>query len=97
MSQRFKFKSNHEKPKINLIGIGEETENMFSGPHTELFSNREITVEGCKGVMEYKDTYLKIKINKGLMVLCGEDFRITHYENNVITVKGKISSIEFCV
>jgi len=97
MSRKFKFKSNREKPKINLLSLGENAEGSFISPHTQLFSNREITVEGCKGVMEYKDTYLKIKIDKGLIILCGDGFCITHYENHVITVKGKISTIEFCM
>ena len=70
---------------------------MISGSHMEIFSNGEINIDGCKGVVEYKDTYLKLKLNRGSILICGSNFDITYFENNFITVKGKISSMEFNV
>ena len=49
------------------------------------------------GVFEYRDTYLKLKLNKGAVIICGSGFDITYFENRLITVKGKISSVEFSV
>ena len=49
------------------------------------------------GVYEYNDTYLKLRLSKGALVLCGERFDIVTYEEKTITVKGKINSLEFCL
>ncbi|MBR4072898.1 MAG: YabP/YqfC family sporulation protein [Clostridia bacterium] len=97
MSQKFKFKSNHKKPKINFSLKNDAPEIGFNDPRIEMLFNKEITLEGCKGVLEYKDNYIKLKLQKGSLQLCGEDFGITHFENNTITVKGKITTLEFCI
>lgn len=99
MAKKFKFKSEKPKEKWHVFGCGETDvkADMVKGPHIELFCNREITVEGCTGVSEYSDDYLKLRLNKGALILCGCGFDISLFEGTTITVKGKISSIEFCV
>lgn len=99
MSKKFKFKS--EKPKekwriFNCSEIGEQTK-LANVPHIELIGNKEITVEGCIGVFEYSGTYLKLKLSKGSLIVSGTDFDITAFEGTTITVKGNVSSLEFCV
>ena len=99
MSKKFKFKSEKPKEKWRIFScsdIGEEARRVGSA-HIELFGNREITVEGCMGVFEYRDTYLKLKLPKGALILCGTCFDITAFEGTTITVKGNLSSLEFCV
>ena len=68
---------------------------MMSSTHTEIFGNSKISIDGCMGVYEYRDTYLKLKLQRGSVILCGSGFDITYFENRLITVKGKISSVEF--
>jgi len=70
---------------------------MISGPHTEIFNNTKISIDGCLGVFEYTDTYIKLRLSKGCIILCGTDFNIAFFENRLITVTGKISSVEFCL
>ena len=99
MSKKFKFKS--EKPMekwriFNCSDIGEEAQRV-QAPHIELFGTKEITVEGCIGVFEYSETYLKLKLQKGALIVCGTNFDISAFEGTTITVKGKMSSIEFCI
>ena len=99
MAKKFKYKSEKPKEKWRIFGCGDvdiETD-MVNGTHIELFSNREITVEGCIGVFEYSDAYLRLRLNKGALILCGSGFDIASFEGSNITVKGKISSLEFCV
>ena len=95
MSEKFKFVSKKKKEKINLLGI--EREREFKGAHIELFSNKEITIDGCCGVFEYGNDYIRLNIGKGSVLLCGNNFDIVFFENQLITVKGNISSLEFCV
>lgn len=99
MSKKFKFKS--EKPKekwriFNCSDIGEQAK-LINAPRIELFGNKEITVEGCIGVLEYSDTYLKLKLPKGSIILCGTNFDISAFAGTSITVRGNMSSLEFCI
>lgn len=99
MSKKFKFVSQKAKEKWRIFSYAEKNVNadMVKGPHIELFGNREITVEGCLGVLEYSGEYIKLKLNRGTLILCGTDFDISCFEGTTITVRGKISSAEFCV
>lgn len=49
------------------------------------------------GVLEYSDTYLKLRLPKGALTVCGSGFDIVTFEGTAITVKGNMSSLEFCV
>lgn len=99
MSKKFKFKSEKPKQKWRLFNYSDAIidKNLVKGPHLELFGNRELVLEGCMGVFEYSDTYLKLKLSKGALILCGCNFDIVSFEGSTITVKGRISSLEFCV
>lgn len=99
MSKKFKFKSDKPKEKWRIFGCSDMQlePDYVKGPHLELFGNREIIVEGCMGVLEYSDSYLKLRLPKGALTVCGGCFDIVSFEGTTITVKGKISSLEFCV
>ena len=99
MSKKFKFKSEKPKEKWRIFNCSdiEAEARRLNAPHIELFGNREVTVEGCIGVFEYCDTYLKLKLPKGALIVCGTNFDISAFEGTTITVKGKMSSIEFCI
>lgn len=95
---KFKFISNKKKDKFNIFNIKEDlvNANTVKGIRIEILSNKNITVEGIKGVFDYKDDYIKLKLKKGYLIICGRNFFITYYENETITVSGIISNIEFC-
>ena len=68
---------------------------LLSSTHTEIFGDEKINIDGCMGVYEYRDTYIKLKLKRGALILTGIGFDIVYFENRLITVKGKISSLEF--
>ncbi len=68
---------------------------MLNSSHIEIFGNGKINVDGCLGVYEYKDTYLKLRLIKGALILCGSGFNIVYFENRLISISGKISAVEF--
>lgn len=97
MAKKIKIEKGKKREKLNLFG----SEKVFSGDimngaHTEIFSNCRIVIEGCLGVYEYNDCYLKLKLIKGALIVCGSEFDISTFENSTITVNGKIGSLEFC-
>ena len=99
MARKLKIEKSKKKRKWKLIGCADQVlhTDTISGAHIEIFGNSEISIEGCLGVFEYEDSYLKLRLSKGTLILCGSGFDIAYFENRLITVKGKISSVEFCV
>ena len=95
MTEKYRFISKKKKERINLIGNDNNRE--IKGAHIEMFSNKEIIIDGCCGVCEYGNDYLRLNIGKGSLILNGCDFDIVFFENHLITVRGNISGLEFCV
>lgn len=99
MAKKLKIEKNQKREKWNLLGIDttDTYKALLLGPRIELFSNSEAIVEGCLGVYEYNDNYLKLKLSNGALILVGENFDIVSFGDKTITVKGKINSLEFGV
>lgn len=98
MSKKFKFNSSHSV-KLNLSGKAKEffDTGILTGAHIELFSNRHIIVDGCFGIADYGDDYIKLSLEKGALILYGDNFDIISLEEKIINIKGKIISLEFCM
>lgn len=96
---KFKFKTNKHKKKFNFITDSDDflKEEMTNNTHIEMFSNKKIILDGCTSIFDYQNDYIKLKLKKGHITVLGTDFSITDFENEKIIIKGKISSIEFCV
>ena len=97
MAKKLKLDIKQKKNRWKLSGMPDkvlETE-MLSSSHIEISGNNRISIDGCLGVYEYKDTYLKLRLLKGSVILCGGGFNIVYFENRLISVTGKISAIEF--
>ncbi len=98
MAKKYKIEKSGKKVKWDLLGKNDNfSANMLSASHTEIIGNTSLTLDGCLGVYEYTDTFLKLKLSRGAMIICGTDFDIVLFENKQISVRGKISSVEFCV
>ena len=99
MSRKMKIERQKKKEKWKLLRYADDIfeSNALFAPHIEIFGNSNINIDGCVGVYEYNDTYIKLKLAKGALILCGNGFEISLFEHRMITVKGKISSLEFCV
>ena len=98
LAKKYKIEKSNKKNKWNLSANEERINpNILFSPIIEITGNSVLTLEGCHGVLEYTDTYMKLKLQKGVLIICGSDFDITLFENKLISVKGNISSVEFCV
>ncbi len=97
LAKRIKLEKTKKKEKWNLFTTEKpiDSENL-KGAHTEIFSRGRVVIEGCLGVYEYNDTYLKLRLIKGAVIISGTDFSISAFESGTITVNGKISTLEFC-
>lgn len=95
MGDRVKLKKKKSKWKLGGFSEDETARENIGSARIEICGNTRITVDGCLGVYEYRDTYLRLRLTKGTAILCGIGFNIVFFENRQITVKGKISSVEF--
>lgn len=95
---KFVFKTK-KKSKINLIKDPNEILNadLLNSAHTEIYSNKKVIIEGCKGIVDYQNNLIKLKLKKGFLTLNGTDILVISFENEKIDIKGNFNSLEFCV
>ena len=68
---------------------------MGNGVRMELNSNREATIDGCKGVLEYDENVVRLNTGQGQVRLTGRGLVIRTLSQNQAVVEGFILSIEF--
>ena len=90
-------KRNKEAIKNKIVSTALEAYEMpdFTLPNIEARGNREICIEGCKGILEYEEG--KIRLNCGRLVIgfIGDGIEITAYSDIQTVITGNIFSIEF--
>lgn len=98
MAKRLKIEGKKKKEKWNILNLKDEYagSDLLGNVYIEIFGSGRISVDGCLGVYEYKENYLKLRLIKGTLILYGSEFNIIYFENRLISIKGKISSVEFC-
>lgn len=84
------FKNTTDKFELPTATLGK-------GAHIELFSNKSALIDGCAGVIEYTDEYVKLNIGKGTVSICGTNLQIVYFDAEQLSLSGKISNIEFCI
>ena len=67
----------------------------FEMQHIELCSNKAATIEGCRGIIEYCETTVRINCGNVIVKLCGDSLGISSPSTDTIVVRGSIVSIEF--
>lgn len=99
MARKLKIPISKKREKLNLFTF-EDVENDIDyniKSHIEIFSDKEITVECCQGILDYNNDYIKLRLSKGNVILFGKGLYISCFECNVIRIKGKLLSLEFCM
>ena len=99
MGKKLKIENGNKKEKFKLFMGGSTAfeESILKGARIELNSNTQAVIEGCQGVIEYNENYLKLRLSQGAIALFGNDFDIVSFEEKTICIKGKINSLEFAV
>lgn len=64
--------------------------------HLELCSNRELLVDGCKGIVEYNDTLIRLHIPEGQLKVSGRELQIVCMSEDSLIVRGFLSGVEYC-
>jgi sporulation protein YqfC len=61
----------------------------------EMLGNREMIVDGCKGVVEYGETLIKLSLGDRVLSLSGDDLIIKSFDSSVAVINGQICDISF--
>ena len=96
---RKKNKTSLRPPRSKVDFIGQALElppgALGKGAHIELSSNREATVDGCRGVMEYEESRIKLNIGTGTVTFSGRSLEITNLLGSQAVIAGFITGLEF--
>ena len=64
-------------------------------PKIEMLGNREMIIDGCKGVVEYDESILKLSLGEYVLSLSGDNLLINSFDNSVAVISGQICEISF--
>lgn len=67
----------------------------FNDAKIEMLGNREIIVDGCKGVVEYGENSIKLNIGELTLSLVGDELIIESYDSGVAIIRGRFAEINF--
>ena len=63
--------------------------------HIEIMGDREATIEGVKGVMEYDSNQVKLNIGKKILRFTGQALSLKCLTDESAIIEGEIASVEF--
>jgi sporulation protein YqfC len=63
--------------------------------HFEFSGNREVIIEGCRGILEYDENIICIDTGKMTVRFMGRGLELRNFTNHSAVIDGFISSVEF--
>lgn len=91
MAKKLQSDFKPQKKKLRLFVAELES---ADAPTIQLSGNREASVEGCKGVIDYYETIIKLRLSGGSVTFQGGGLEITSLTDNSAIIKGRIESVE---
>lgn len=82
------------KRRIENIALM-DTADELEKPNIELCSDKKVTIEGCKGIIEYNENTVRINCGRLIVKCCGDGLCICAPNSDTITVSGTIISVEY--
>ena len=64
-------------------------------PKIEMLGNREIIIDGCKGIVEYEENLIKLSLGDTLLSLAGDALVIVSFDSSIAVINGQICEISF--
>ena len=63
--------------------------------YMEMLGNKKVVLDGCKGVLDYNDTAVRLLLSNGTILFYGDDLRFNALSNGQAVIAGTIMTIEF--
>ena len=93
MSKKLKTDIKPKKEKWNIFSALPE----LKGPIIHICGNREVSVDGCRGVVDYYETLIKLRITGGFVTFSGTGLTVTTFTESTAVIEGDLQNIEFSV
>ena len=69
---------------------------VSGGATVTVHSDREVTVDGCRGVISCSEDYIKLNIGNRAVGISGRSLMIKSLTDREIIIVGCILSVEYC-
>ncbi len=63
--------------------------------HIEINNGCEVLIEGCRGIIEYSDTKIRVSAGQQAVSVMGTELAVRNMFTHVIVIVGRISGIEY--
>ena len=63
--------------------------------HFEFNGNREVIIDGCKGLLDYDENIIRVNMGKMITAFYGRGLTIKCLTSDSLVIEGFITSIEF--
>jgi sporulation protein YqfC len=64
-------------------------------PRITMLGNKQILIENHKGIIEYTTTLVRIKINKGHLIIFGQNLVLGNLQIEQILVEGTVEEVKY--
>lgn len=64
-------------------------------PLIEMTGNREITIEGCTGVLKYESENIKVNTKSMVLSVTGRSLKLKYLSSSALVIEGTVLKIEF--
>ena len=68
---------------------------LGGGARIELHADREATVDGCRGILNYSDEAVRLNIGSGAVTFYGQGLTIRTLTDREAVLVGRIRRVEF--
>lgn len=82
---RYRVAEASNMPKDVVLGV----------PIVTIVGEFEINIENYRGIIEYTDTVIRVKVKNGQIKITGKGLQIDYYTNDDMRITGKTNKIEY--
>ena len=66
-----------------------------SGELVALYGDRRITIQGCRKILAYSPTEIRLQLKHRQLVILGEDLGCSSFSGGCTTLQGRIRSVSY--
>ena len=85
--------------KSNIFALGRMAESSRVGflpmVRVELLSNKQAVVDGCKGILEYSDSCIRLSADRLILKFTGRDLEIKCLTDSSAVIEGFLLAVEY--
>lgn len=64
-------------------------------PRITMLGNKQVLIENHKGIIEYGPTVVRTKLNKGELIVLGENLVLGNLQSEQILIEGTVNEIKY--